>query len=809
MITDLLPLFANVHRNGHGYTARCPAHEDRHNSLSISEGDDGRVLLKCFAGCSTESILDAAGLVWEDLFPDRKQSTTFTPKPRPPREEAPPKSQAGKESTPLPGCTLEAYATFKKLPEAFLEGLGVCQDRYGGKPAVGIAYKSDAGKRIAMRYRTALTKAQDGRDDRFRWETGAKLIPYGLWRLEEARKAGYIVLVEGESDCHTLWFHRIPAVGIPGANNWKPEWASYFAGIPQLYLIVEPDQGGKTLRKVLEFSALAARIKMVGLGTLKDPSGLHVDDPDRFRERWQEAVEKAVALASDGLHEEAEDDSREHIDNKINSCRTIRPPAVKTHTESSVGIGQFSEQIARRIMTFERRMDKIGIQVHKDGGLRFTRSEIPHEQFVAAIKEVDRLDEALDLPLCFLYGDIALQLRLMVPNQHMRGRIIRRAAGTDLKALQLQRKLNIGCSVSSAWEARYRISGVPEWFYKEASSLPHEERVTWLHRWLDGDFFKRADIRKAKEEHANPILFEGSTQLTSTPHDSSHDGERLPLTNPLVSNPPATLWEASDDPKSDDDEPRETLTASLRHSAMEGLRLLASASHMSVSEYLEMIGLSAHELFAESGGKEHDERSEEVSGDAGEIRGGHSEPDRRPSGDAFPAMAGLPGADDTGEPEDLPAELHAGRVGETPAPDGGGSAASCATATRAPVSDARRSALPGSNGRETAAMRPEPDGPPDGRGDAVDWHPAPQARREGETGLPGPDSLRLHAGRLDEPGGSVVRRGDGEGMVRGGLASFAPLIAAAERGEMPEAEVRDDSGAVVTMRARRLPRRRC
>jgi len=52
-----------------GYMARCPVHDDKNPSLSITEGDDGRVLLKCFAGCSTEEIVKALGLTMSDLFP--------------------------------------------------------------------------------------------------------------------------------------------------------------------------------------------------------------------------------------------------------------------------------------------------------------------------------------------------------------------------------------------------------------------------------------------------------------------------------------------------------------------------------------------------------------------------------------------------------------------------------------------------------------------------------------------------------------------------------------------------------------------
>ena len=51
------------------YLARCPAHEDRCNSLSVKAGDDGRVLLNCFAGCAVENVVAALGLDLKDLFP--------------------------------------------------------------------------------------------------------------------------------------------------------------------------------------------------------------------------------------------------------------------------------------------------------------------------------------------------------------------------------------------------------------------------------------------------------------------------------------------------------------------------------------------------------------------------------------------------------------------------------------------------------------------------------------------------------------------------------------------------------------------
>lgn len=53
------------------WMACCPAHADKSPSLSIRELSDGRILVHCWTGCSAESILDAVGLTFDDLFPER------------------------------------------------------------------------------------------------------------------------------------------------------------------------------------------------------------------------------------------------------------------------------------------------------------------------------------------------------------------------------------------------------------------------------------------------------------------------------------------------------------------------------------------------------------------------------------------------------------------------------------------------------------------------------------------------------------------------------------------------------------------
>jgi DNA primase len=70
-ITALLPRLQGVKKTGSGWMARCPAHDDRTASLSISEGSNGRTLLHCHAGCTVESICAKLDLTLADLFPPK------------------------------------------------------------------------------------------------------------------------------------------------------------------------------------------------------------------------------------------------------------------------------------------------------------------------------------------------------------------------------------------------------------------------------------------------------------------------------------------------------------------------------------------------------------------------------------------------------------------------------------------------------------------------------------------------------------------------------------------------------------------
>lgn len=75
-------------RAGKGWSARCPAHDDRRPSLSIGEGDGGECLLNCKAGCDPKDVVAAIGHTMRDLFPDSSTLSTSTQfRKRPEKEQ--------------------------------------------------------------------------------------------------------------------------------------------------------------------------------------------------------------------------------------------------------------------------------------------------------------------------------------------------------------------------------------------------------------------------------------------------------------------------------------------------------------------------------------------------------------------------------------------------------------------------------------------------------------------------------------------------------------------------------------------------
>lgn len=77
----LLPLLTHVRSFGQGWRADCPIGHRSRGALSVTVGDDDRILLHCFAGCDVADVLASAGLTVSDLFV-RRVTHDATPQER-------------------------------------------------------------------------------------------------------------------------------------------------------------------------------------------------------------------------------------------------------------------------------------------------------------------------------------------------------------------------------------------------------------------------------------------------------------------------------------------------------------------------------------------------------------------------------------------------------------------------------------------------------------------------------------------------------------------------------------------------------
>lgn len=190
----------------------------------------------------------------------------------------------GLEAGPL---TVEQVAEAKGIPAQWLQEHKLARQ---GRSGVEIPYCNEQGEEAAVRTRLNLCKLKS--DNRFIWEKGKPVMPYGLWLLQEQKALGKTIIVEGESDCWTLWYNGFPAIGIPGARNWKKTWAKYLDGFTKLYVWVEPDEAGRGFLSDL-VADMPDILVLQGPGGIKDPSDLYLADPRAFKAALSQAMDDA------------------------------------------------------------------------------------------------------------------------------------------------------------------------------------------------------------------------------------------------------------------------------------------------------------------------------------------------------------------------------------------------------------------------------------------------------------------------------------------------------------------------------------
>jgi putative DNA primase/helicase len=170
-------------RTSAGWSARCPAHDDRHASLSINEGENGRLLLKCHAGCEFDAILKAAGV--EPTKPNGE-------------DRSKPWIVANYDYHDARGNIVFQVVRFD--PKSFRQ------------------------------------RRPDGNGGWIWKMSGVERVPY---RLPELLNAGEVYVCEGEKDCDNLAKLGIVATTNPGgAGKWPDTFGRWFDG---RHVIILPD----------------------------------------------------------------------------------------------------------------------------------------------------------------------------------------------------------------------------------------------------------------------------------------------------------------------------------------------------------------------------------------------------------------------------------------------------------------------------------------------------------------------------------------------------------------------------------------
>lgn len=180
---------------------------------------------------------------------------------------------------PKRGFTVEEYADRKGFAVPTLARWGVSTGTGNfGDDVVVIPYRDAEGNLLRSKHRVRNGKSFWAGD-------GHGTYPYGLDILAKRAPDEPVILCEGESDCHAAWHAGVLAIGLPGANSWKPDWAQHFQGHP-LYVWQEP--GTEGVKMVEKVAASFPEVRVIQANGVKDLA-------DLFREVGQKGMKAAVA----------------------------------------------------------------------------------------------------------------------------------------------------------------------------------------------------------------------------------------------------------------------------------------------------------------------------------------------------------------------------------------------------------------------------------------------------------------------------------------------------------------------------------
>ena len=248
----ILGLLEGVKQTNNGYTARCPAHDDKHNSLSVKMADNGKILLHCFAGCKTDKICADIELDLQDLFPAETSRQTKR------------REMAAYDYTDESGNLL-----FQKV-------------RYEPKD-----------------FRIRVPNGHGG------WGWTMKGVRRVLYQLPSVAESDIVFVCEGEKDCDLLaQYGFVATCNYDGAGKWNSDYNRYFKG-KTVYILPDNDAPGRKhaadiYRQIESITADCRIVELPGLGDKGDVSDFFAGGGT------VEQFNDAVTAAAKGLPESLE-----------------------------------------------------------------------------------------------------------------------------------------------------------------------------------------------------------------------------------------------------------------------------------------------------------------------------------------------------------------------------------------------------------------------------------------------------------------------------------------------------------------------
>lgn len=279
----------NPKQSGSGWSARCPAHEDKSPSLSVSEGDDGRALVRCHAGCETGDICSALGLELSDLKPP-DDTTRATRKAKPSSASKPPKTY------PTADAAVAAMTARRGEPSA----MWTYHDVDGEPGGIILRWDKPDGKKDIR----PVSRRGDV------WVHAGMPEPRPLYCLAELPDAERIYVFEGEKAADAARSIGLTATTSahgsqsPGKADWRP-----LAGKDVVILPDNDDPGRKYANDVAAILAKlspTATVRIVELPDVPDKGDIvewindcpgDAAEPDELRRQIEQLVEQEPAAA--------------------------------------------------------------------------------------------------------------------------------------------------------------------------------------------------------------------------------------------------------------------------------------------------------------------------------------------------------------------------------------------------------------------------------------------------------------------------------------------------------------------------------